>query len=222
MSIDISEVAKQIFSKIDLLDSNKKQFFESIINDGNTLIECIDFLLAVECQDLYELLTPVIDEIFRDLHISITLAMANEYKASCVLFRTFVETSLYLLYFIDHPLEAKLWANNVNDMNFQDVLGHICKDKYLEVASSRNQDPAKIKGYKSSLETAYRALSERVHGKYQFLQTNETRDNIVELFTSEIAKPSTKSLTSLCLSRVKEPTKLIEKVPALNRFVGIN
>src|SRR5258708_31541398 len=98
--------------------------------------------------------------------------MSEQVKPACVLLRVFVEEAIYVLYFLDHPIEAQLWANHSDDMSFSQVMSSFERPAYFEVASRRNSDAQQIILSVKSLRDAYRALSERVHGKYSFLQSN--------------------------------------------------
>src|SRR5947209_254964 len=76
-----------------------------------------------------------------------------------------------LVYFVDHPLEAKIWSNNSQNLNFNDILTQVATRKYLSAASGREADDNRTKEILKTLQSAYRDLSERVHGKYAFLQS---------------------------------------------------
>jgi hypothetical protein len=112
MTIQLGEIAKSLLSAAESLQPGDRVILEQAVAEGNTLVEGISYLLREECPELQEILEPVVDEVFVDFHIAVTLAMARQFKAACVLLRTCVEIGLYLVYFVDHPLEAKIWSNN--------------------------------------------------------------------------------------------------------------
>lgn len=219
MTVDLIDIAKTILTRAEAISREDKALLEEGINKGETLVETLSFLYKSECPENVELLDPAIDEVFSDFHISTTLGMAQEFKAACVLLRTCVETSLYLLYFLDHPIEARLWADNQRDMNFSDILDQITGRGYLEAASNSSFiKKIDVPQIKKDLTRSYRLLSERVHGKYTFLQnTSGKEDNRVTAF-SELLKTSARSIGLLAAARCPDYQEALRTIPALQRL----
>ena len=176
MSIRLEQIVQTLLTRSSQLSDEEKGKLYKIIVIGNTLIDLWQYLALKHAQGNSEILKQVLDEIFNDLHISVSLAMGGQYKAASVLFRTFTESVLYQLYFIDHPVELHIWANTSErgkaDMNFNSILEIITQDYYMYAASKRIADKDKLDKIKQVISDNYRILSEKAHGKYAFLQSN--------------------------------------------------
>lgn len=219
MTVQLDEIAKRLLSAVESLQPEDRVALEQAVADGNTLVEGLSYLLREERPELQELLEPVVDEVFVDLHVAVTLAMAKQFKAACVLLRTCVETGLYLVYFVDHPLEAKIWSNDSYDLQFKDILDQVANRKYLSAASGREADDNGIKQILKTLQSAYRNLSERVHGKYAFLQSTATELERSPKSFASIASNSIRALTLLIVLRCRDLVTIETQVPAIRRVV---
>jgi hypothetical protein len=219
MNVQLGEIAKSLLSAVESLQPGDRVILEQAVAEGNTLVEGLSYLLREECPELQEILEPVVDEVFVDLHVAVTLAMARQFKAACVLLRTCVEIGLYLVYFVDHPLEARIWSNNSQDLKFSDILAQVANRKYLSAASGREADDNGIKAILRTLQGAYRDLSERVHGKYAFLQSTATELERSPKSFASIASNSIRALISLIVLRCSDVAAIETKVPAIRRIV---
>jgi hypothetical protein len=219
MTVQLGEIAKSLLSAAESLQPGDRVILEQAVAEGNTLVEGISYLLREECPELHEILEPVVDEVFVDFHVAVTLAMARQFKSACVLLRTCIELGLYLVYFVDHPLEARIWSNNSHDLNFSDILTQVATRKYLSAASGREADDNGIKAILRALQSAYRDLSERVHGKYAFLQSTATELERSPKNFASIASNSIRALTALIVLRCRDVAALETKVPAIRRIV---
>lgn len=219
MTIELSEIVKSILSATESLQAEDQLIFQQVVDKANSFIEGIEFLLQEECPELAELFKPVIDEIFIDFHIAVTLAMAKRFKAAYVLLRTCIELSVYLLYFVDHRVEARMWSNNSQDLNFSDILTQVATSKYLTAASGRDINEDEVKTTLKNLQCAYRDLSERVHGKYMFLQSAETEFKSTPTDFKAIVSKSVDALKSLIIFRCRDLDKLESKVPGIGRRI---
>jgi len=155
---------------------------------------------------------------FIDFHLSLTLALGEHYKASLILARTCLESCLYLCYFVDHPVEARMWANSNEDMSFSDVLKTLTSDGYLAAASGRSVANETLEQIRTELQSVYRNLSERVHGKYAFLQvlTPSSDDALIAL--SDLIDRGTRSIANIAITRASEVARLRESVPNADLF----
>ena len=221
MSVQLDDIAENLLIAAKNLQTEDRSILETTVADGNTLVEGLSHLLRAEAPDLRDLLAVVVDEVFVDLHIAVTLAMARQFKAACVLLRTCIETSLYLVYFADHPLEAKIWANNSQDLTFNDVLVQVASSKYLSAASGRKADDEVVKITKGILQSAYRELSERVHGKYAFLQSTRSEIERSPKSFADVATSSIRALGRLILLRCSDVSALEAAIPALGRITWL-
>ena len=219
MTVQLDDIARSVLLAVESLHREDRVILEQAVADGNTLVEGLSYLLRSECAEFQEILEPVIDEVFVDLHIAVTLAMAKQFKAACVLLRTCVETGLYLVYFVDHPVEARIWSNNSQDLSFRPILAQVASSKYLLAASGREPGDDKVKAISRTLEDAYRALSERVHGKYAFLQSTDTEPERSPKIFASLASNSIRALTSLAVLRSSGVAAIEAEVPAIRGIV---
>jgi hypothetical protein len=131
--VRLAEIAEVILERCKQVDPESKAILEMLMTRCNTLIELLSELIDVEAPELKALLEPVIDEIFVDLNLTLTLAMGEQFKASLVLARTCFESSLYIIFFVDHPIEARMWANSKKDMSFSSTLEEVTKKSYIKL-----------------------------------------------------------------------------------------
>jgi len=220
--IRLSEIAGVILKRCQQVDAESKAVLETLMVRCNTLIELLTELVRMEAPELKDLLEPVIDEIFVDLNLTLTLAMGGQFKASLVLARTCFESSLYIIFFIDHPVEARMWVNSKKDMSFSSTLEELTKPFYIKAAcGSEKVDVEELKIIYTDLMRVYREFSERVHGKYSFLQTVKTTQNIEEDILksfSNLLNDAIKSIVNLALIRLNRTNFIEEKVPSLSKL----
>lgn len=224
MTIRLEAIAVILYEKAKSLGANDSSELDEVIASGDTLIELLDQLIKRSSDGTTQILQTVLDEIFVDLHVSVTLSMGGQYKAACVLLRTFIEISLYVLFFIDHPVEVKIWADTpsehgVCDMSFAQTLEKVVSAYYIKAASGREPDQAKLSAAKVSLQKAYRLLSERVHGKYAFLQAvGADPSGYIKVF-SELSQDCIKNLITLGMTLSRQPEETMAMIPALRRYL---
>ncbi len=113
-------------------------------------------------------------ELFKDINISLILSVSENYGAACVLARGCIEKSVYILYFLDHPMNAFEWSENDIDLSFAAIAEQMSLPNYFELATgkklSKSINPPKLI---SDLRKIYRQYSESVHGKYKFTETQK-------------------------------------------------
>ncbi len=220
--VRLSEIAGVILKRCQQVDAESKAVLETLMVRCNTLVELLSELVEIEAPELRDLLEPVIDEIFVDLNLTLTLAMGEQFKASLVLARTCFESSLYILFFIDHPVEARMWANSQKDMSFSSTLEELTRPSYIKAACrSEKIDVERLKSIYVDLARAYREFSERVHGKYSFLQTvkttQESGKDILKSF-SNLLNDAIKSIINLAIIRLNRIDFIEEKLPSLGNY----
>jgi hypothetical protein len=222
--IELTNIAEVILKKCQQIDLDSKAVLGTLMAKCNSLVELLSELVRLEAPDLEMLLEPAIDEIFVDLNLTLTLAMGQQFKASLVLARTCFESSLYIIYFIDHPVEARMWANSKKDMSFSTVLEEITKPNYIKAAcKSEDIDTEKLKLIYQSLTKIYRDFSERVHGKYSFLQTvyakNQDNEKDKLMAFSNLVNDAIKSIVNLAVIRLNRIDIIEEKLPNLSKIL---
>lgn len=183
--ISITNVADEILCRGKNLDDESIAELDKTLVRCNKLIELIEKLVQSKSGSLQQLLEPVVDEIFLDFHLTLILAMSSEFKASLVLARTCFESLLYVIFFTDHPIEARMWSNSNKDMSFSETLEILVNPSYFEAACNKKFNQLELQDFqtklnciKKNLANIYRNLSERVHGKYSFLQNVELTKTI--------------------------------------------
>lgn len=219
MAIELKQITEKLHQCCLTISPERENFLIKIINLGNTYVDLMSTFIDKYAKTNEELLKSVLDEFFVDVHVSVALATGGQYKSGCVVLRAAIELSLYILYFIDHPVEAKLWAESGesdkdNDMSFFQILEKIGNYKYLKFASGHETDQDKIIKARADLSKNYRSLSERVHGKYKFLQS--TSDDTDYIFNSlcETGIGSLKAILQLALERADNLADIYVNIPA--------
>ena len=220
--VRLAEIAEVILKRCQQVDTESRAVLETLMAMCNTLVELLSELVNSESPELKDLLEPVIDEIFVDLNLTLTLAMGEQFKASLVLARTCFESSLYVILFVDHPVEARMWANSKKDMSFSSTLEELTKASYIRAACGLEVDSDKLKTISVNLARVYREFSERVHGKYSFLQTvHKTNHNseidILKSF-SDLLNDALRSIADLVVIRLNHTDYIEEKVPGIRKL----
>ena len=220
--VRLAEIAEVILKRCQQVDAESRAVLEKLMARCNTLVELLCELVDLEAPELKDLLEPVIDEIFVDLNLTLTLAMGEQFKASLVLARTCFERSLYVIFFVDHPVEARMWANSKKDMSFSSTLEELTKVSYVQAACGLEADSKKLKAIDENLTRVYREFSERVHGKYSFLQTvykttTNNENDILESFSGLLSE-AIKNIADLVVMRLKRTDYLEEKVPGIGKL----
>jgi hypothetical protein len=111
-------------------------------------------------------------------------------------------------------------ASDIMDMSFSQTLEKVTSPLYAKAASGHEPNDIKLKTVKKKLQNNYRLLSQRVHGKYAFLQSTTTYvSELLEGF-SELALESVRSLINLGAMLSKEPLEKIKgEIPALEKYL---
>jgi hypothetical protein len=219
VAVDLDNIVKSLLAATGKLSPKDRSRLQDLVTKGNTLIEVLAFLVQTESPRLRSLLDPVIDEIFVDFHVAITLAMAGQFKSACVLLRTCLEEALYVLYFVDHPVEAYLWANHSEDVSFSKILNIVADRRYFHAANGRYPPQGIIEGITKRLLDLYRSLSERVHGKYLFLQVVAADNKSLLSSFINLAESFTRDLTRLSAFRSSNVEQLRAEVPNTERLL---
>jgi hypothetical protein len=215
--LTILAIAEAILSEVRNDDAATTHLLNDVLLRANTLVELYYLAIKRECPGSADTLEAVVDEVFVDLNVSLTLAAAKKFKASLVLARVCLESSINVLFFMDHPVELRQWATAGNDRSFTDTIEQISSASYLEAAApgvTINHD--NLSDLRTSLKDAYRLLSERVHGKYRFLEVNQDDATRLSSFGA-VMTDALSALKSLILTRLRHDPYYLEQIPALVR-----
>lgn len=220
MSIELKQITERLHQSCLHIDVEKEQILNIIINHGNSYVELMSIFIEKYAKTNDKLLSSVLDEFFVDVHVSVALATGGHHKSGCVVLRAAIELGLYILYFIDHPVEARLWAESGesdkdSDMSFYQTLEKVGNSKYLKSASGRDVDADKINHAHAVLLKHYRSLSERVHGKYKFLQYSTDDTNVIFKSFCDAGIESLKAALLIAVERADETLDIKDLVPAL-------
>lgn len=223
MSIELSKLTESLHDKCLSLTPEQKEKLTIIVNLGNTYVEVVQFFVNKNPEKDRKILETVADEFFLDIHVAVTLAAGGHFKSGCVVLRAATELGLYILYFIDHIIELRMWAsagdNERNyDMYFLKTLEKIADVSYLSAASICPINSDTVSEIKSELIQSYRLLSERVHGKFRFLQASSSNDDdIFENFCAA-AVGALKNLIKLAVQRGKCYPDITKHIPSLENI----
>lgn len=229
----LKDITQTLLNNCQKVDEHSQKKLEETKVNCNTLVELLSILLENTNSLSKSLLDPVLDELFIDLHLALVLALAGKFKASLVLFRTCLEISIYVIYFVDHPIEARLWADSSKDMSFCETTKELTSVNYIlatycypDIPMEEDFTPESIEKelsiIRKNLLKAYSQFSERVHGKYLFLQLVEPNQddykNTLESFESLIEK-AIKSLASLIYIRMRKNKSIFARIPSISKIL---
>jgi len=220
MSIELKQITEKLHQSCLSISIENEVELHKIINLGNTYVEMTSIYIEKYAKTNDILLKSVLDEFFIDIHVSVALATGGQYKSGCVILRAAIELSLYILYFIDHPVETKLWSESGEserdyDMSFFQTLEKIGNHKYIKFAAGHDIDEEKINQARADLVKYYRTLSERVHGKYKFLQSTADNPNAIFKSFCESGIHSLKAILKIASERADKSININELVPSL-------
>lgn len=224
MSIELSKLTEKLHQACLKLTPKQEGQLKDLVNLGNTYVELVTFYINQYSEEDQSVLQTVTDEFFIDIHVSVTLAAGGYYKSGCVTLRAAIEIGIYILFFIDHPVELRMWASTGesgrdNDMYFLKTLEKIADVNYLKAASKCIVDPETILDAKNQLTQSYRLLSERVHGKFKFLQASSSQSD--DIFTNfcVAAERALKNLIRLGVQRGKCHSDIENIIPSLEKII---
>ncbi|MBD8118574.1 hypothetical protein IFR07_16920 [Pantoea agglomerans] len=92
-----------------------------------------------------------------DLYSSHILARHGSWRVSLMALRSFIENTMFGLYYLDHPVELRLWQAGEHKLGFSETL------KYLQSHPDFNSNNI-ICNSLSELKSEYALLSKAVHG----------------------------------------------------------
>ena len=224
MTIDIKVLTEQLHNNCVELEKPKQAKLEDILGIGNSFVELMSIYIEQYSKENEDLLTTVLDELFVDLHISVILAAGGHFKSSCVIIRTVTELSLYLIYFLDHPIEVRMWGNSGDkntdyDMSFSQTLEKVANVDYLFSASQREVNKNEVNKARTDLQNCYRELSERVHGKFLFLQQVASNDEALFNNYCKVTSLAFKAILRIAIARSDRNTNVFEKIPSLKKIL---
>ena len=223
MTIELSDIMNSLVEKSKDVSKEDVRILEVSLANCNTWIESLHYFAETLSWDGSDFFNNLSDEIFLDLHTSITLAHGGRLKAAGQILRSTLETSVFALYFGHHPIEAQRWSCTRDpdsyDMSFKDTLCQLCSRTYIEAASGRACDIGELDQIYNSLSTIYRKLSERVHGKYAYLQmVSDVSFSDIPTFCQYIDDVM-QTLVTLLGQLIERPEELKKDVPATGEII---
>jgi len=222
MAIELRLITEKLHKDCLAMNPDKVNKLVEVIDHGNIYVELISTYVDKYCAQNKSILALVTDEFFIDIHTSAILAIGGYYKSACVLLRAAIELGLYTLFFIDHPVEVKIWSSSEasskqSDMSFVLTLEKVATKEYLTAASKHVVNEEKINTSKEILIRNYRLLSERVHGKFKFLLTaTDSPEEVFESFHTTGVE-SLQALIKLALERADKRLKIADKIPSIKK-----
>lgn len=219
---EILSISEKIIENINKTSETDKAIYSKIVAAINTLIDSLAFLILNEKENIKSILDLIIDEILRDLHISTVLASGDMLKSACVIMRSNMDSIINLIYFMDHPVELFIWAESNNrsesDRSFSQTLEQISNAKYIKFASNTEINTSKLNETREKLKECYRELSERVHGKYKFLQSVNGSETYKTKYFN-LALKCLESLIFITYCRVENKNELTDEIPSIEEFL---
>ena len=184
--MSIRDVCGAIAARLSDIDEDTLQNAEDALSSWIGLIDQVDHL-PINNDRLKKVISDTTVELFKDINISLILSVSENYGAACVLARGCIEKSVYILYFLDHPMSAFEWSQNDADLSFSAITEQMSMPNYFELATgnviSKAINPPKLLG---ELRKIYRQYSESVHGKYKFTETQKGKTVISKEYYASI------------------------------------
>lgn len=224
MSIELNKLTEKLHKDCLKLKPDQEGKLKHLVNLGNAYVELVTRYINQYSKENKSVLQTVTDEFFVDIHVSVTLAAGGYYKSGCVTLRAAIELGIYILFFIDHSVELRMWASSgesekENDMYFSKILEKIANVDYLIAASGSKVNSAAVANAKTQLVDNYRLLSERVHGKFKFLQASSSESDVIFTNFCIAAEGALQNLLRLGLERGECSTDLKKSIPSLERLI---
>ena len=224
MSVRLQELTEKLHQDCLALSPDQDGNLKNLVNLGNTYVELVTQYINHYSEGHQSVLQTVTDEFFVDIHVSVILAAGGYYKSGCVTLRAAIELGIYILYFIDHPVELRMWASSgesekENDMYFSQILEKIANVEYLIAASGNDVNSRNIIDAKTNLRNDYRLLSERVHGKFKFLQASSSDPDDIFTIFCKTAEETLQNLIKLGIERAGANIDLERLIPSLERLI---
>lgn len=223
MSVELSKVLDSLVEASKKAEKQDVDSLRDTLAVCNTWIESLSFFARHADNPETGFFEKLSDEIFLDLHTSVTLAHGGRLKAAGIILRASLETSIFAMYFAHHPIEAKRWTgvtrNGEVDMSFSATLEELASVGYAEAASGRECNSNKLTTLKNQLQSSYRELSERVHGKFSYLQVVSSIDLTSVQAYCDTVSACMRSLIQLVGQLVGNQEDFREKIPAVQELV---
>lgn len=149
------------------LSSHKKEINElsekiSVIDDWSNCLQSVPESMRVDIAKQF------ISEMFMDIYTSLVLASLALYKYANMCLRSYLESTMRLIYFSFHPIEYGWWTNRLyGHTPFRMYLGFISK---LERIHKVDSD---ITPLIAEVRNLYSKLSSYVHSEERAFQTKE-------------------------------------------------
>ena len=184
--MSIKDVCNAITERLSNIEEGTLENAESALASWIGLIDKIDHL-PKQNDRLQKVISDTTVELFKDINISLILSVSGHYGAACVLARGCIEKSIYILYFIDHPMSAFEWAENDVDLSFSSISEQMSVGNYFELATgAKISNSMNLPKILSELRKTYRQYSESVHGKYKFTETHKGKTVVSKEYYSSI------------------------------------
>lgn len=161
------EVKISSINAFDSLSVNKEDFKESYRRLTSFQAWNSELLKDVACADTKGFFL----EAQNDALMSHALARQGAWRVALMSLRSCIENTLFGLYYINHPVELKLWKVGSHKLGFSEVKNYLMKHPDFSGL------PDKVTGI-SELEKEYATLSKAVHGSSSSFRV--TRDGHVE------------------------------------------
>ena len=224
VSVRLQKLTEKLHQDCLALSPDQDGNLKNLVNLGNTYVELVTQYINHYSEGHQSVLQTVTDEFFVDIHVSVILAAGGYYKSGCVTLRAAIELGIYILYFIDHPVELRMWASSgesekENDMYFSQILEKIANVEYLIAASGNDVNSRNIIDAKTNLRNDYRLLSERVHGKFKFLQASSSDPDDIFTIFCKTAEETLQNLIKLGIERAGANIDLERLIPSLERLI---
>lgn len=164
----------------DMTNSLAKNIDYTIENNPQSLSEMIMYLdlldtWVTKTSDIEANI--VLKEVCYDLLTSLFIVSNAMYRNAYISLRSALELGLSFIYFVDNNYDFLLWQRNKYDMKWatlKNLENGVVSKKYLSLFN----DNIDLEGLINITEDTYRQCSEYVHGKYEYMHSTISEQNI--------------------------------------------
>ena len=162
-----SKLPNDVSSAIDSLNSEKSKYFESY----KRLISLQAWNSSIMGNDAQPAALCFYSEAQNDALASHSLARQGAWRVALMSLRSSIENLLFCLYYIDHPVELRLWDEGKHKLGFTEIINYLSKHPSFSSVDENFSGLATLKG-------EYGLLSKAVHASAKSFRM--TKDGTIE------------------------------------------
>lgn len=157
--IQVSDESARLISDLSLQKDKFRESYIRLISINAWRQQLIDEVASAKCSSFFR-------EANNDIYSSHILARHGSWRVSLMSMRSFIENTFFGLFYIDHPVELRLWSEGGHKLGFSECL------KYFECHPDF-KGRAVAKRCLEDLKSEYAQLSRAVHGSSEAFRMSQ-------------------------------------------------